>query len=371
MNPRRLPALHHLSHPPVRRFVRYLIVVFSVGVVVGCSSLPSGKHANSIPENQEITVRTQTPMLTADNEMISDLMSAIIQIYPPTETTVQVSIAPSSKEYKQVVQALALKGYGVKRVSSDQGSMLVVVDKTSEVAENNFTGSTIRIGIGPVSVGRSYEHDSANETRPVSPFRLYGTRATIGVASTHFGAKSMPNKLVSDAEYAAPDLLKERLPALSLITPELVRRVAENTAGSLEFTSLNSSQVEVNNLFFADSTFESILDNYEPIEELVVIFPNDSIIMGSENRQLIRLFTETFVEESDVISVIGCSNGPTASELGNAGLALGRGERVTNEIIQTGVPRDKVLDEGCWASQGGVKGLPGRGVKLQLLRKKQ
>ncbi len=358
---------HRPNRTVIRRFY-YLIIPLSAAIVVGCTSLQQANTADSPTGSQNISADLLISEITADDAMISDLISAIVQILPPTSTTVQASIIPTSRVHKLVVQAMAQRGYGMRMVTADQGSMLVTTEYETRLTENNKSNSTIRIGIGPMFISRSYALTSDDVVQPISPFRLYGTRSAIDVASTYFGARTASQEPVSATEYAAPDPLRERLPALSLITPELVQRIAGSTPGSLDLTSLNSSQVEVNNLFFSDSTFGSILDGHEQIEELIVIFPNDSIVMGNENRQLVQMFAEHFVEDHDLISVVGCSNGPTSSELGNAGLALGRGERVTDELITVGVPREKVLDEGCWAPIGGVKSLPSRGVVLSLWR---
>lgn len=303
--------------------------------------------------------------INAEEIMVRDLISALQQILSPVDTTVQVSSSDSSSASKLVAKALARQGYGIQVVRHDQGSMLVSTTLDSLATATVPEAQRLRIDIGPMSISRTYELIADETIQPASPFRLFGTRASIDIASTLFGTKGLAGTNVSDTEYAAAISLDEPLPALSLITPDVVQGIVNRTTGSPALTSFNSSQVEVNNLFYSESTFSSILDEYDPVDELIVVFPDDSIVMGTENRLLIRNFAESFDENNDVLSVVGCSNGPTSSELGNVGLALGRANRVTTELVQIGVPRDKVLDEGCWAPNGGVQDFPGRGVVLE------
>ena len=94
------------------------------------------------------------------------------------------------------------------------------------------------------------------------------------------------------------------------------------------------------------------------------------MVLGSRNKSLIDQLVENVLGEEDIVSLVGCSNGPTALEIGNEGLALGRAKRVTEALLARGVSREKVLDEGCWAPVAEAEDrFPSRGVVLELWRK--
>lgn len=354
------------TRPPFLKF-QWVVISLLPFFLASCTLIPADSQSatpdlNNVKDEQQESLAPAR--VAAEEVMVRDLVSALKQILSPVDTTVQVSNADSSDISNLVAKALAQQGYGLQMVRHDQGSMLVSTNLETLASGDQTNTRRLRLTIGPMSISRSYELISDESIQPNSPFRLFGTRASIDVASTLFGSSGVSGTDVSDTEYAAGISLDQPLPALSLITPEIVQGIVNRTTGSPAVTSFNSSQVEVNNLYYSESTFSSILDNYQPADELVVIFPNDSIVMGAENRLLIKHFAESFNENDDFLSVVGCSNGPTASELGNVGLALGRAERVTTELVQIGIPRDKVLDEGCWAPNG-VQDFPGRGVVIE------
>ena len=164
------------------------------------------------------------------------------------------------------------------------------------------------------------------------------------------------------------------LDALSDALAREVFSVAREAAGgsrtrSPSVAAVNSGRLEVANLFYDDGgAFGALRDSFETAERLTVIFPNDSMRLGAEGKRQIERFVEGYREESDMIGLIGCSNGPTALAIGNEGLALGRSRRVSEELLALGVPRDRLIDEGCWSPVGAGGRFPSRGVVVELLR---
>ena len=360
---RTLPHRSNLARP--------VLYLGAVVLLSGCSVLQRG---DALPESPTMPTSpapgsspTAPQAMTFEQIMTNDLLSALVQILPPQETIIQVSASEDDELTMTVADALTTTGFPLQKVMTDQGSHLL---STQMQTEQNQAGSTTRklhINIGTVSISRSYTQSAENTVQPNSAFTVYGSTAPIDVQATLFGAGTTASASFP-TEYAASNANVGPLPNLSLVTPEVVQRVVDSTVGAPDPTAFNSAQVEVNNLFYSQSTFSSILEDREAIDDLTVIFPNDSLTLGPENKLLIREFMQDFIEQKDVISLIGCSNGPTALAMGNEGLALGRAERVTDELITLGVPREKILDEGCWAPQGNIKELPGRGVVLELYR---
>ncbi len=349
------------------RLLAFLVLAISLS---GCATQerptpPKGDLIEEADQQPETTPEVPDQFVN-ERVMVNDLLSAIVQILPPIHTTVQISASNDDDLTLLVAETMARSGYGIQKVTTDQGTSLLSTDLQIEKQTNNSSPiNNVKIDIGQVSVGRSYSFNTDQTIQPSSPFKVYGSRAPIEQSRVLFGADSQ----MASTEYLAPTKLDEPLPLLSLIAPEIVQSAVAENPGLPEMTSINSAKVEVNNLHYGESTFSSVLEGHLPIDKLTVVFPNDSITMGNENKLLIRRFIEVFIEQLDLVSVIGCSNGPTASALGNAGLALGRGERVTEELLSLGIPREKILDQGCWAPRAG-NNYPGRGVVLELWREK-
>ena len=115
--------------------------------------------------------------------------------------------------------------------------------------------------------------------------------------------------------------------------------------------------------------FGNVDDTHRRVDRQVIVFADDSMVLGDDNREMLAEFVATRVRESDVVGLVGCSNGPTALDIGNEGLALGRAARVADELVARGVPREQVRDEGCWGPASVGDRFPGRGVVLELWRR--
>lgn len=117
-----------------------------------------------------------------------------------------------------------------------------------------------------------------------------------------------------------------------------------------------------------ESNFEAALNDFSLVRETILTFGDDSLRLGNLNKSRVQQFVELFAEDSDVFSIIGCSHGPTRRDFGQQGLALGRAQRVRDELMFSGVPEERILDEGCWAEDSFDERFPRRGVVLSLLR---
>ncbi|MFK7992691.1 MAG: hypothetical protein AB8B87_01045 [Granulosicoccus sp.] len=306
-----------------------------------------------------------------DRSIAADIIRIARQIYTPFNTTLQVSNNNTDPLLTHFVNEFAKAGYGIQRVSADQGSNFFTFTRTEQPGDTGEPLIQFDASIGAVDIGRDYQVPRANMISPASPVRLSGTRVSVNVPDTPTGRFLISNPDHSRAVYAASmNLSNQAPPIISLITEDLVDRVVNRSTQTASLQGLNSSRVEVNNLFYADqSNFSSILDNYEQVERQIVVFGNDSMILGNTNKLLIEQFVQQRFGPGDLISLVGCSNGPTALDIGNEGLALGRAERVTQALLSQGIARDRILDEGCWAPVSAGRKFPSRGVVLELWRK--
>ncbi|MFK8083081.1 MAG: hypothetical protein AB8B97_22600 [Granulosicoccus sp.] len=332
---------------------------------VNLQNLPIDANAESSPLSQAPGVSV------VDRSIVADIIRAAVQIYPPLNTTLQVSKDNDEPLQAYFIKQFAAAGYGIQRVSADQGSNFFTFSRTERVDDQGEQIISLDSSIGAVDIGRDYLTPRANTISPASAFRLSGTRAAVEVTDTPNASFAVTNPDNSKAEYAASMNLNEQAPpVISLITDDLVDRVAARVAQNTSLQGLNSSRVEVSNLFYANqSNFSSVLDDYEQIERQIVVFGNDSMILGETNKSLIEQFVRQRFDSDDLISLVGCSNGPTALDIGNEGLALGRAERVTQALLSQGIARDSILDEGCWAPVSAGDKFPSRGVVLELWRR--
>lgn len=349
---------------------RTLIGVSAAVLLSACGSMNS---QNAQPDTSSVSERfTQTANVSAvDRTIAADIIRITRQIFTPFTTTLQVSHSNDDPLQAYFIEQFAKAGYGIQRVSADQGSNFFTLTRAEEPDEDGKPLIQISTSIGAVDIGRSYLVPGSNTISPASPVRLSGTRVPVEVPDKPNGRFQIIDENNSKAVYMASLNLDEQAPPIiSLITDDLVERVVAQGTEASSLQALNSSRVEINNLFYADqSNFSSVLDDYEQIERQIVVFGNDSMILGSTNKLLIEQFVQQRLGSDDLISLVGCSNGPTALEIGNEGLALGRAERVTQALLSQGVARDRILDEGCWAPVTAGDKFPGRGVVLELWRK--
>ncbi|ASJ74397.1 hypothetical protein [Granulosicoccus antarcticus] len=306
------------------------------------------------------------PVPTAYRTMVNDLSDVVVQIFDPRDTTLQVTRSNADPILQYFVQVLAEHGFGIQRVSADQGAQYLQYELRSIDDEN---GVLVSLNVGPVVATRYYQLLRDNVVTPTSVVQLAGTRAPVTVADTPTGRFKVSNPAFSQVQYVAAMSLDEQSPIISLVTPDVINSATSQSARGPSLQALNSSKVEVTNLFFGtESNFASILDGHEQVDRQIVVFGNDSMILGDTNKQLIDQFVDEKLEATDVISLVGCSNGPTALDIGNEGLALGRGRRVIEALMARGVSREQILDEGCWAPTKADDRFPSRGVVLELWR---
>lgn len=335
-----------------------------------CANLDSAATATSITSDPGTQFQAASTVAPVYRTIAADVVSAAKQIFPPISSTLQFprDTDPVTEYFSQ---QFAAEGYGIQRVSADQGANLFSYNGR-EADIDGKTLISVETTIGVVQIGRDYTIPRTNTVSPASPFRLSGTRIPIDVADTTNSRFVVSNPEFTAVEYVASlDLEGQAPPVISLITDDLVSRVAASNAQSVSVQALNSNRMEVTNLFYADqSNFSSILDNFDRVERQVVVFGNDSMVLGNTNKALIEQFVKERFKDNDLVSLVGCSNGPTALEIGNEGLALGRAERVTQELLARGVARDRVLAEGCWAPVSVGDKFPSRGVVLELWRER-
>ena len=340
-----------------------LAFALAAALLGGCSLLPDrASDPEAIAAEAERRLELEAPML-------DDLVAALAQLHTPRVSTLQVALEADDGHERALVERLAALGYGIQRVDADQGPRHVTLSRRQNDSPEGIAFVTLELAVGATTLTRSYARDERG-VRPAGALIVGGTRRALELDDTRFGpqADGAHTRVVHTGSAPVP----ADMPLISLITDEVVRGVAREAvqgSRSPSAAAVNSGRLEVANLFYGDGgAFGALREGFETAERLTVIFPNDSMRLGAEGKRQIERFVEGYREGSDMIGLIGCSNGPTALAIGNEGLALGRSGRIAEELVALGVARDRVIDEGCWSSVGANGRFPSRGVVVELLR---
>jgi len=350
--------------------------------IIGILTLLSGcaTSGGALNGNDAVEPGTQ---LRAD--MIADLMSVLPQMLDPLNTTIQLSDSASGNAAEAVPKLVEL-GYGLQYVDADQGSNFLYLSDLTAGDNPNPADAQLRLSIGSFELSRSYTtiqknvsiDESANlawrngrAIVPAGPLKVAGTRQSLELTGINIELASAEGGEYSPGsiEYASLAPIEGGIPTISLITEDLVSRVTDAASAGPSLANLKSYDGGFSNIYTDNSAFASILDDYNRIIREFVIFPNDSQNLGKPGKLVVKKVAARFSENSDIIGITGCSNGPTSLAIGNEGLALGRANRIAEELVSAGISRDRVFDEGCWSPTTDAPGFPNRGVVIDLYRR--
>ncbi|MBX2839251.1 MAG: hypothetical protein KTR35_20520 [Gammaproteobacteria bacterium] len=381
--PTKFPMLTMI--PKSENYFTYLRTrVFALGVLslafglVACQSVPTERGPGAVNGASQEEATSEVPSspansngpavtLTPEAYAVADLLSMLQQVLDPVHTTIQVGQSTQGSDGETVLRELAARGYGIQLVDADQGAHYLSFQKINEGSIENAQNFEFLIRVGSIEMMRTYTRIGSQDVRPISPMQIAGTRTRVNLDDRRFGTIVANDPLVSRVEYIGSQLAIDDVPVISLLKDPLAEQESDVPIGP-SLIALNSSKVEINNRFYGTSAFNSITDNYDRIDRRTIIFPNDSMRLGSAGKKVISTFLNEYFEKTDLIGLIGCSNGVTKLDIGNEGLALGRASRITKELVSLGVGRDKILDEGCWAPTVAEE-FPARGVVIELWRR--
>lgn len=326
-----------------------LLLVPTLLIGTACSHIPTGK------DDKAIAVR---------NDMLEDVLSVMPQVLEPRTNSIQFGPAENKALNTKAARTLAKAGYGVQRVTADQGVNFFSV--LNEKTEDGLT--SMRVSVGDIEVSRLYE-TSKSIVKPAGPFELAGTRARINPALSKLGATSKTDSIASNVEYTSIAPIDGGIPTISLLSDNIIQGVVSDATNAPGYRSINASRLEINNRFYDEAgAFATLLNQRERIAREIIIFPNDSMRLGEEGKRRITQLLRAFSEQQDLINVVGCSNGHTNLKIGNEGLALGRAKRITEELLALGVPSRSILDDACWSGDSDEDRFPNRGVVIDVMR---
>lgn len=361
---------------------------------------------------------------TFDELVTKDVVSVLQQVdrLAPSSTTLGTfdSSLQQSAFAEALTDELRAAGYAIRAVAAGPGTLSVSysmeptdvgdVAGSSLVAEQS--AQTVTVTVGDVAVRRSYISQADGQVLPVGTMQIRGVDAstlkldndifstqTVKAQQASSPAAPPTNTVAEDEQLVDVKQVSQVQPARTqvaqtaqLVEPQSVQQpsagvaflVAANasrplldlvapsvtTAESQSFDSVSTlaENKTQNVLQLQQSNFESLFVEMGIVDEKVLTFENDSTRMGGLNKARLVELLENFNPESDILSVIGCSLGPTTYAGGQEGLARGRAERIREELLYAGIPDSKILAEGCWAEETFDERMPRRGVVVTLKR---
>jgi len=277
----------------------------------------------------------------------------------PLNTTVQLS-APESVYGRKVVARIREVGYGVQTVAGDRGGNYLryrIQRTTSELVQE----TRYAVSIGDVAVERAFDRIQGRLV-PVSEQRVRG--------AAEAGAVELNDRLFElddDAPISTVAFDEDVEPMVVDVASGQAERRAPS--GSAPMAPTFGEQVKKNLYGRIGSNYAEVFADYEDVEQDQLVFGNDSMRLGDEQKALVKAYAARFRPDTDLISIVGCSHGRTGIDNGNSLLALGRANRVKEALVYAGLSSEAVLDEGCWADRYHSE-FPKRGVVMTLKRRR-
>lgn len=315
---------------------------------------------------KEIEVDTEEAIDVKNGLVVRDFLVAISQVYDPSATTIQLN-KPVSRFGVELENGFRELGFGMQRVASDQGALFLSYTKTLSENSGKVASETYRVQIDDVGFERTYAAVAAGGIAPTGAMIIYGTEKPIQLSGYLFPGLSV------DVVYAEDSDIKLDAGAITVIDESVMTAISELRNSDLpSYKSLNSQNQEIENLFNrGTSNFETVDKSYRTVREDTIIFADDSLVLDSKGRLIIGKLMKFYNPQTDVFRLVGCSIGPTKADGGNEKLALGRSQRVAQELVSRQVELDAIFDEGCWSPtvDEAEKEYPARAVIVELQRR--
>lgn len=341
------------TRPPARaaRRVATSLLLLALGGCAG-GAVPQPPAVDDPAEDDETLVAT-------------DLVSALMQLpdASPFATTVQVS-PPPTRFGEALVAALRGGGFGIQRVSEDQGRNYLGYRVTRTETEARPV-ITYALSVGAIDVERDYKRDgellfpdSAVRVRGVAPARVV---VNDDVYRQRGGETVFPSGVVFlDASGRAVER-REREVRVSAGHA----RAAGERVNAERFLVLARA-----NLFLADRLKQSRRPPtaLEPFRQTALRFGDgDSLRLGEANKRALARLVTMYDPSTDRFSLTGCSHGKSLLWDGTESMALARSQRVKEELIIAGVASERVYEESCFATRYAER-LPPNAVIVTLER---
>ena len=266
----------------------------------------------------------------------ANLVSVLVQLpgMSPSERTLQVS-SPRSAFGHVIVRALEDAGYGLQRVSADQGLHYVAYRRRTAVTDAGEI-TDYGLSIGELGVSREYVVEEGR-VYPSSPMTVEGTDALDRVALDDELFREQGGRTAFVSGLRGPDgLASAGLVEVAVREDDALPPTARTApAEHVEATVLEGARAAG-----ADAVPEP--RTHERLRRTVLIFDDAATrVMGAANKQAVRLLARD-VEPGDVFVVNAC----TAAD-GRDDAAAARALRVREEFLTHGLAGEAVRTGPC------------------------
>jgi len=317
------------------------------------------------PVNRD-TPSTQQPIDPALRVVAVDLVSVLAQLPGFDAWSMTAQVSPASSSYGEaLIAALRDAGYGVQRVTADQGRNYLEYRKvilSDEVGDS----TAFELNIRNVFVSRNYEWDGTRWV-PASPVRIKGVEPTrVNVYNELHGRQGTTTQIITGVEFMDDS-------GAVIESRSGIAKVAGSEANfgnryqELRVLIMSKSAIFSKQRSIAD------LDNrtYRSVADVTLTFPNvNSKVLGELNKQAILALISRMEPSSDRFLIRGCSHGKSLIWDGNEILSLERQQRVNQELLVAGINPRSIKETGCFALENEVE-LPKQSVRLTLQRATQ
>jgi len=166
--------------------VRPLVAWWLLQVLVACAS-------------QQRSEPTQASFDSMAQFAAKDLIFALVQVFPPEVTTIQMGPTPTTFG-QNLVQEITQAGYGLQRVTADQGTRYLNFLEVRPNRFRDYPNYRFLISIGAIGFEREYTFDGnafADHAKiiPAKPLRAYGTDKPIQPHPTLFESENIDSKI--------------------------------------------------------------------------------------------------------------------------------------------------------------------------------
>ena len=358
----------------------------------GCASGGPAKPAAEPAGGPELSPPEQTSSKASTDEQFSksqfianDFLSVIVRLpnFVPGRSTYSAKL-PRTRYGEILMEQLRQSGVNIVLGNSPELPALSYrVELPSDTAQNMHT---FYVSVGKIHLKRSYEIVD-DRVAPLTEMLMAGVdaRNLRPLQNTRPSDNEIANgsgRLDSGAIVSAtpPKPVIERTPLTISEAPP--KHAFESDTDELNVIYLNGLLVEdedweplQTNMFVTrESVYEPVFEDssaeYNQLSKQILVFPNDSLVLGQKNKDYLQNLALKMRAGSDVVRVIGCSHGNTNLVEGNQKLARGRAVRVREELMLAGVEGAAVLHEACWAPEHFDEVMPRRGVVVMHLRER-
>jgi len=333
---------------------KVLTLGLAVLFLIGCTTT-----AQQVAVSQSSTPRAD-PALRI---VAVDLVSALAQLPGFDSWSMTTQVSPAKSNYgAALIEALRDVGYGVQRVSADQGQNYLAYRKKITTTESGET-TLFDIEIRDVKVAREYSRDGQRWV-PASPIRIQGAKPTrVLVYNELHGAEGKTTQFVSGVEFLddTGQLIESR---------SALARVSGEAADFGERFREQRFLIMSRGTIFSRQRAAADVDKraYRAVSEVMLTFPSTNPeFLGDLNKRAIVSMLKLLDPTSDRLLIRGCSHGKSLIWDGTEILSLERQQRVNQELLVAGVDANIIREEGCFSSNPNLS-LPRQSVRLILQR---